>query len=236
MNTTLPRTKTKLLVSVRSPEEAALALEAGADHLDVKDPSRGSLGMAHHETVAAVLELVGERVPVSAALGEWSEQALTEACWHLELPLSYVKWGLAGYGSSPGWGENLLETRRQVPGNTDVVLVAYVDHEQANSPPPLELVKFAKRYRYKAFLFDTCVKDGSSLLDYYSVEQLKEFVDALKVSKIQVALAGSLKQEQLKLLKNLGADWIAVRGAVSIGGKRDADLDPVRIKKCKASL
>src|SRR5205085_11196960 len=49
----------KLLVSVRSAAEATLALRGGADWIDVKDPTRGSLGAATMATicdVAAVLD------------------------------------------------------------------------------------------------------------------------------------------------------------------------------------
>ena len=159
------RTRTGLLVSVRSAEEAALALDAGADLIDVKDPTNGPLGMAHHEAVAAVVEAVGGEVPVSAALGEWSPDVLTAAHWHLELPLTYVKWGLAGYKGGPAWGEELLETRRQVPAGVEVVAVAYADWEKAHSVPPAEVAKFAKRFRYRAFLLDTFAKDGKTLLD-----------------------------------------------------------------------
>jgi hypothetical protein len=225
-----------LLVSVRSAEEAAVALEQGADLIDVKEPSRGPLGMAHHEIAAAVLEVVNGAVPVSAALGEWSPTALTEAHWHLKLPLAFVKWGLAGYGHPASWGEDLLETRRQVPAPTEMVTVAYADWERAKSPPPTELVKFAKRFRYRAFLFDTFIKDGKTLLDHIPIAELKELVTSLKGSRVRVALGGSLKLEQVKTLKPLGADWLAVRGAVCAGGTRDGLLDPVRLKKWKDAL
>jgi uncharacterized protein (UPF0264 family) len=98
------------------------------------------------------------------------------------------------------------------------------------------LVKFAKRFRYRAFLFDTFAKDGSTLLDHLSLAELKEFVTSLKRSSAQVALGGSLKLEQVKSLKPLGADWLAVRGAVCAGGTRDGELDPVRLKKWKDAL
>ena len=94
----------QLLVSVRTPDEATAAVHGGADLIDVKDPPRGPLGAAHHETVAAVLSAVNGAVPVSAALGEWTPNAVTEAHWHLQLPLAYLKWGLAGYGHPAGWG------------------------------------------------------------------------------------------------------------------------------------
>jgi uncharacterized protein (UPF0264 family) len=228
---------TGLLVSVRSAEEAAVAVAAGVDLIDVKEPSRGPLAAAHPETVAAVLAAVGKAAPVSAALGEWTPAALTEAHWHLKLPLAFVKWGLAGYGNPPSWGEDLLDTRRQVPAGTEVVCVAYADWQAANCPPPAELVKFAKRYRYRAFLFDTFTKDGkTTLLDHLPLPELTELVTALKRSSVRVALGGSLRLEQVKQLKPLVPDWLAVRGAVCVGGGRDAALDPVRVKKWKEAV
>lgn len=40
----------------------------------------------------------------------------------------------------------------------------------------------------------------------------------------------------MKQLKPLAADWLAVRGAVCVGGGRDAALDPVRVKKWKEAV
>lgn len=225
-----------LLVSVRSADEAAAALDAGADLIDVKDPARGPLGMAHHEAVAAVLAAVAGRVPVSAALGEWSDAILTDAHWHLELPLQYVKWGLAGYKGGPGWGEDLLQTKRQVPGGVEVVAVAYADWEKANSVPPAEVVKFAKRFRYRAFLLDTFAKDGRTLLDHMTAAAVGELVESLKRGGVAVALGGSLKPEHRKQLKGVPPDWFAVRGSVCAGGNRDGVLDPVRVRKWKDAL
>jgi len=236
MATSSERTRPELLVSVRSAEEATAALEAGADLIDVKDPSRGSLGMAHHETVAGVIAAVGGKVPVSAALGEWSPEILTAAHWHLELPLQYIKWGLAGYKHQPAWGEDLLEVRRQIPTGIELVAVAYADWEKADSVPPAEVAKFAKRFRFKAFLLDTFNKDGRTLLDHMKVPEITELVASLKRGMVRVALGGSLKIEQLKDLKGIAPDWFAVRGGVCAGGKRDGVLDPVRVKKWKEAL
>lgn len=230
------RTRPGLLVSVRDAEEAEAAVKAGADLIDVKDPTRGPLGMAHHEPVSAVIDAVGGDVPISAALGEWSDSILTDAHWHLELDLQYVKWGLAGYKGGPAWGEDLLETRREVPRGIEVVAVAYADWEKANSVPPAEVVKFAKRFRYKAFLLDTFQKDGKTLLDYMKPPALTELVSSLQRGMVQVALGGSLKPEQLKHLKDVTPDWYAVRGSVCAGGKRDGVLDAVRVRKWKDAL
>src|SRR5262249_54305435 len=63
----------RLLVSVRSAAEAIAAVEGGADLIDIKEPSHGSLGRADDAAVTAVLQAVGGRKPVSAAFGELRE-------------------------------------------------------------------------------------------------------------------------------------------------------------------
>lgn len=200
-----------LLVSVRSANEVAAALEGGADLIDVKEPAKGPLAAAEAEVVASVIDAVDARVSVSAALGEWSPNAITEAHWHLELPLQYVKWGLAGYSPTPGWGEDLLDTRRELPIGTEMVAVAYADWERAKSVPPAEVAKFAKRFRFKAFLLDTWGKDGKTLLDFMTAKEIAGIVDGLKRVYTTVSVGGSIRPEQIKQLKGVVPDYFAVR-------------------------
>ena len=49
---------TQLLVSVRDAAEALFAVAAGADLIDVKEPSRGPLGAPDRQTLDAVLAAV----------------------------------------------------------------------------------------------------------------------------------------------------------------------------------
>ncbi len=64
-----------LLVSVRSALEALEALAGGADVIDVKEPTRGSLGAADVATISEVVRAVNNRAIVTAALGELTEFA-----------------------------------------------------------------------------------------------------------------------------------------------------------------
>jgi len=225
-----------LLVSVRSADEVAAALSGGADLIDVKEPSKGPLGPAEAEVVAAVVAAVKGKVPVSAALGEWSPNAITDAHWHLELKLNYVKWGLAGYTATPGWGEDLLDTRRELPVGMEMVAVAYADWERAKSVPPAEVAKFAKRFRFKAFLLDTWGKDGKTLLDFTTPAEVAELVEGLKRVYTTVAIGGSLRPEHVKQLKAAGPDYFAVRSSACAGGKRDGVIDANRVKKWKEAI
>lgn len=229
-------THTGLLVSVRAADEVDAALAGGADLIDVKEPTRGPLGMAEAEVVAAVLDRVDGEVPVSAALGEWSANAITEAHWHLELKLQYVKWGMAGYSPTPGWGEDLLDTRRELPVGTEMVAVAYADWERAKSVPPVELVRFAKRFRFRAVLLDTWGKDGSTLLDFLKPAAVAELIESLKRVGITVAVGGSLRPEQVKQFKTAAPDYFAVRSSACAAGKRDGVIDLGRVKKWKDAL
>ena len=225
-----------LLVSVRSADEVEAALSGGADLIDVKEPTKGPLGMAEAEVVAAVVTKVKKRVPVSAALGEWSPEAITVAHWHLELKLDYVKWGLANYAPTPGWGEDILDTRRELPAGMEMVAVAYADWERAKSVPPAEIVKFAKRYRFKAFLLDTWNKDGKTLLDFLKPAEIAELLESVGRVGMKSAIGGSLRPEQVKQLKGVEPDWYAVRASACAGGKRDGAIDTARVKKWKAAI
>jgi uncharacterized protein (UPF0264 family) len=229
-------TTTGLLISVRNADEVDTALDGGADLIDVKEPAKGPLGMAEAEVVAGVIERVKGRVPVSAAMGEWSANAITEAHWHLELKLDFVKWGLAGYAPTPGWGEDILDTRRELPAGMEMVAVAYADWEKAKSVPPAELIRFAKRFRFRAFLLDTWNKDGSTLLDHLKPAEIGEMVESLRRVGVKAAVGGSLRPEQVKQLKGVNPDWYAVRTSACAAGKRDGVIDAGRVKKWKDAI
>ena len=61
---------TLFLASVTGAEEAEVALEHGADIIDLKDPAKGALGaLSESEVSAAVVGMTGKR-PVSAVVGD----------------------------------------------------------------------------------------------------------------------------------------------------------------------
>src|SRR3569623_1265725 len=60
----------RLLVSVRSKEEAQAAHAGGADNNDAKEPSRGALGAVEIGVLRDIVNEVNGIRPVSAALGD----------------------------------------------------------------------------------------------------------------------------------------------------------------------
>lgn len=230
----VPRDATKpagLLVSVRDAAEAAVAVAGGAGLVDVKEPSRGSLGRADAGTTAAVLKSVAGRVPVSAALGELRDCPLAGVAADLPAGLSFVKWGLSGLADAT-WPRLLLNARYYVPVRTAVV--AYADAVRCDAPLPAAVVDFARRYgrrsRVRAVLFDTFHKDGSTLLDHLSVDDIAAFVRTCRAAGMTIALAGSLTAREVERLRDVRPDWFAVRGAACDGG-RDGRISELRVRE-----
>lgn len=202
----------KLLVSVRSAGEAQSALAGGADLIDVKEPSRGPLGAADPAVIREVIAAVDGRVPVSAAFGEWLAWDGKEA----PRGLHYAKWGLAHLADLPG---GVLTQLRTTACAIFPVLVAYADHRRVASPDPEWLAGAAVRFHFPAFLIDTAVKDGSTLVDWIAPATLARLRFELGDARVPVALAGSLDEAAIRTLGPLIPDWFAVRGAACAGGR-----------------
>jgi uncharacterized protein (UPF0264 family) len=214
-----------LLVSVRSPDEAEAALAGGAALIDVKEPAHGSLGCAGTEAIAAVVQRVAGRRPVSAALGELGEVSADVA-----VPgLAYVKWGLAGWGERSDWRQALGRAAAEVACRP--VAVAYADWQRAGAPSPREVCAFACARGWGAFLVDTCHKDGRTLLDWLTIAELSGLIAECRTAGVPVALAGSLGPAQMAQLRGLRPDWFAVRGAACRGERRTGAIDATAVRQ-----
>src|SRR6267142_372511 len=138
----------RLLVSVASAAEASVALAGGADEID-----------------AAV---VGRR-PVTAALGDGSDEAAIERAAHefAAAGAAFVKVGFAGIAGAGRVAALTAAAVRGVKagsdGNGGVVAVAYADADRAASLAPAALVEVAARAGAEGVLLDTADKDGPGL-------------------------------------------------------------------------
>jgi uncharacterized protein (UPF0264 family) len=225
----------KLLVSVRSDVEARAALAGGAAIIDVKEPSRGSLGMASTTVWTAVRRAVPSSVIVSVALGElndWIERSsgeIPQSCWR---GIELRKLGLAGAG--PTWRESWRDLRGRMDGVSSAepagfpkwVAVVYLDWEAAPAPDPKSVIgEAAEIGDCQGILFDTW--DKSRRVE--SGQSVARWIGQAKESGRFVALAGSLDAAEIRRLRPLGPDIFAVRGAACRGGDRNAAIDRDRV-------
>jgi uncharacterized protein (UPF0264 family) len=221
----------ELLVSVRSAAEAVCALAGGAALIDVKEPARGALGRADDAIIAEVVRLVGQRAPVSAALGELIEGNPRPACGGL----AFVKWGLAGCRDRD-W-QPRLKRELVLPAPPQTVIVAYADWQCAQAPPVHDVALFACQFAGAVLLIDTHCKDTSpglgrkpTLLDWLSLADLLTIASRCRAARVKVALAGSLAEADVLSVLEARPDWIGVRGAVCAGGARDGGIEVERVR------
>ncbi len=241
---------TRLLVSVRSADEARLALEAGVDLIDVKEPSRGSLGRADAEVIAEVVQAVAGRVPVSAALGELypggaEPVTLPANTWRLlgsltarqnhddaepsGTGLNLVKLGLAGAANFPDWRSDWGRALAAGPADCEPVAVLYADWRPAASPAPEAVIDGAARLGCRRLLIDTYSKSGAGLFELVPIESLLEWMELARRAGLGLVLAGSLRAETIPRACRLRPDYVAVRGA-ACEGDRSGALSAVRLR------
>ena len=238
----------KLLVSVRSPEEALVAVRGGADIVDVKEPSAGPLGMAPLATLCRILETfqnIPQPPPLSFALGELSDwfgscpdPAMTAAQFHMAFAgllrqwptVRFLKCGLAGCRSMPNWEQRWAELRQLAPSSVTWVAVAYADAERAAAPELARVLSAAIDAGARVLLIDTFVKDGKRLPDWLSPEQLQAFAGECRRHNLLLALAGQISPLDFPGLRAVGADVIAVRGAACDSADRLQAVSGQRVR------
>ncbi len=232
----------KLLLSVRSTPEAHLALEAGVDLIDIKEPSAGALGAASPTVIEEIVRLVNRRVPTSVACGELIGSAVDIAA---RLPGSgagaapagispdYVKVGLSGCGSIDDWPQKWRQFFALVPPRSAPVAVIYADWREADAPSPAEVMEQAKTVKRAAVLIDTFDKSGPGLLRLSSIDVVRALIDEVRGLGMPVAVAGQLTFDDAVAVALLGPDYVGVRGGVC-RSDRNGDVDRERLMKWRS--
>jgi uncharacterized protein (UPF0264 family) len=218
---------TKLLVSVRSLAEARLALAAGVDLIDLKEPARGSLGALDPAVARQIVRSLRGRVPLSAALGELLE--LRSGGLRLPAGVSFAKLGLAGCASVANWPRAWQRAIERLGPQVTPVAVIYADWPRVAAPDPQQVFDHAVRLRAGALLIDTCLKSGDDLLVHAGPGQLQAWIEAARRQSMPSVIAGSLSPATIRRLLPLGPEYIAVRGA-ACRGSRAGPLDGRRLE------
>jgi uncharacterized protein (UPF0264 family) len=241
----------RLLVSVRNGAEAEAALAGGCDVLDVKEPSRGAMGMAAPMTIADVLARVRDlksSVPVSVALGEVADWERTGDYQPVADPVAYLKLGTAGLAGNAAWAQRYAAVRRRlVPdwrGPTfDVkcriakwIAVGYADWETADGPCPEDVLEGACECGCAGVLIDTFSKTNGGLLDWLSSRRLESLAALARRHSLEFGLAGRLQIDHLPRLETVRADILGIRSAACRAGIRTGEIDATAVRSFHEAL
>ncbi len=233
----------KLLVSPTDEKDAIEAVRGGADIIDVKNPMEGSLGAAFPGLIRQVKKVVGDSIPVSAAIGDVPNLPGTIAQAALGASIAgadFVKVGLYGtknHDHARGVLHSVVHALEEFGRDSVAVAALYADHDRVGTIDPLDLPRIAEGLNVGVVMVDTAIKDGMSLFDFMSTERVAKFVEISRELNFQVALAGSLSGESFKEAVLLGPDVIGVRTAALSGGNRDTGrVDSSLVAELKGTL
>jgi uncharacterized protein (UPF0264 family) len=207
-----------------------LAIGAGADIVDLKDPDEGALGALAPETIEACVRAIGGRVPVSATVGDLplEETAVRAAVLATaSRGVDYVKLGLFPEGDA----ERTLQGLAPLTPHIRLILVLFAD-----ALPEFDAVTLAGRIGAAGLMLDTLGKRGVSLPDVVSPDRLRALISSARAKGLAIGLAGSLHAGDVPALLALGPDLLGFRGALCREGRRGEPLDPVRLAGIRALI
>lgn len=221
----------RLLVSVRSVEEALRVAEGGADFIDLKEPAKGALGglpAATIRDIVAALREGGSALPISATIGDVPLHELDEILARVATVgacgVDIVKVGIE---RSPAAGA-VLRSLAEVGRPLVPVFIADRGLDE-------RAVSLALSLGFAGVMVDTADKRAGSLFEALPLEAVKRFVAMAREAGVMVGVAGALRREQAPLIAQLRPDFAGFRSAVCTG-ERSGALDALRLRELVAAM
>jgi len=214
----------KVLISVVSPEEAVEAVEGGADVVDMKDPSKGSLGAPEGPLLALIVRALRDverkGIAISVALGDdpRSGVAMEIALVAEKMAVDYAKVGSLGLRNI----SEAVRAYKDLKGSIDglkLVAVAYADYRTAKCLSPTDVLDAAYKSDYDVFMIDTLIKDGRSTFDHLSRAEILKIKRCARERGMIFALAGSLRLEHAASVREIEPDVVGFRSAACNGNR-----------------
>ncbi len=210
---------TLMLASITGPEEAAVALDGGADIIDLKNPARGALGAAEAEAVRGAVALVAHRRPVSAVTGDLPMRpdiVAAAADGLVQAGADIIKQGFFP-GGDP---DSCIRALSPLTARARLVAVLFADRA-----PDLALLPKLAAAGFSGAMLDTADKSKGRLLDALSLPRLRDFLTACRAHGLQAGLAGSLEAPDVPRLLVLEPDVLGFRGALCGAGGRTGAIE-----------
>lgn len=219
----------QLLISVTSTEEAVIALENGADIIDLKDPHAGALGALPLEKIVEITQFVHQQKPVSATIGDLPMQADLIVAAVEKLMVVGVDYIKIGFFDANDYQHCLDALKPIIQAGARLIAVLFAEKTYA-----AEMISDIKQAGLIGLMLDTAEKNGRTLLDCYTVDQRVNFCQKVLNQSLTLGLAGSLNIHHVEAIKALEPNYIGFRGGVCDGDNRTSTLDAKKIKAlCK---
>jgi uncharacterized protein (UPF0264 family) len=223
---------TKWLASIQSIQEAQKISSVLPDILDMKNPAQGALGAMKHAEVVEVVKLINGQCLTSATIGDLPMQAelIADAIEQMAATgVDYVKIGIFPDKNIETCLDKLAETIEKL--STPVIAVIFADNMVDT-----DLIPLLKQAGFQGVMVDTAIKDGQTLLDHWSPEQLTSFVQLAKQLGLLCGLAGALRQQDIAQLSCFNADYLGFRSALCTKRDRTTEISLDAVKQVQQVL
>jgi uncharacterized protein (UPF0264 family) len=221
-----------LLASVRNLIEAQEAAAAGADLIDLKEPSAGALGGLKPQEIGDIVTAIRRgwpQRPVSATIGDFSADdhagRRAQVAAVARCGVDYVKAGIEP-------GEHAMAALRSL---AQLRLPSIVIVFLADRGVDLPLVTEAATMGFAGLMVDTGDKSAGSLLQHADPQALRALIAVARRHGCLSGLAGSLRRDDVGSLRQLAPDFAGFRGAVCDVDRRGR-LNPRKLRELRAAL
>lgn len=243
------------LASVTGADEARMALAAGADIVDAKNPAAGALGALPMRAVLGIVAAAaegrvastpprvaedGRETPalgrpgggiVSATVGDLVEmQPPVLRAAALDMAATGVDIVKLGLFPAPTLAA-CIDGLAAVAARHKLVGVLFADRltDYAGPDTPQRVIARLAAAGWFGVMLDTADKHAGGLLHHCATPFLRDIIALAHQHGLHCGLAGSLLLDDIPALLSLAPDMLGFRGALCSAARRTAGLDPQRL-------
>jgi dihydroneopterin aldolase len=221
---------TQLLISVKNVEEAMLALDAGADIVDLKDPNIGALGALDLHEASQIVKAINGRRLLSATVGEDHtsvSELIGDINSYAKLSVDIIKIVASKLFYDPNF---FAEISKLTNAGVKIVAVFFADGNM-----DLTLLERLQNMGFYGAMLDTKNKQFD-LLALQTNEALHQFIQLCNKYHLKSGLAGSLKPQYIDKLIEFNSIYIGFRGGVCENSMRQSALSLSKVIEIKNML
>ena len=214
---------TLLLASV-PPTEAEVAVDLGADIVDLTDAN----GAFDAEAVRAGVRTIAGRRPASAAPGDLPtdpEKLAAAVAAVAATGVQYVKVGLPPDAQRTACVARLSAQTR----DTRLIGVLFADRETDVRALPALLARL-RAAGFAGAMLDTTGEGADRLIDRMDIPALASFISACRTNGLMAGFAGALEPPDVPRLLALAPDVLGFHRALYAGSEGTAGLDPAAFR------
>jgi (5-formylfuran-3-yl)methyl phosphate synthase len=226
---------TQLLISVKNAQEAKLALAAGVDIIDLKDPNIGALGALDLAETKEIVDLVNGKklanvIQVSATIGEQHAtvaKLIIDIQTRADIGVDIIKIAISDLFQDTDFYNKITKITKI---GIKIVAVFFADETM-----DLTLLPALKNAGFYGAMLDTQNKH-QNLLAFQTINQLQQFIKLGEQHQLASGLAGSLQPQHIDLLLEINPTYIGFRGGVCENSQRKSTLNGAKVNDVQNML